>query len=144
MANNLFPDFLVNPEQYELSERFWKDLWERIDPDHRDRFAWTSPWLGTGSPEIKDGNPIFSAHSPKLGRGIRVIQEEPTGSELDMPVWWLDTFGGDITDPNRIDELVISCVLTDVASRVALDLMSPWVRGEAISLRYDAAGRPLP
>ena len=107
------PKFLIDPEQYRLSERYWEDLWSQIDFFDRASFEWTDPWLGTGSPDIKDGNPIFSAYSPVLGRGLRVIQEEPIHTMLDMQAW-LDTFGGDITEPDRIHELVISCTLSDV------------------------------
>ncbi len=143
MANNLFPNFLVDAGQYEESERFWEDLWGRIDPRDRERFGWTFPWLGTGSPQIKDGNPIFSAVSPTLRRGVRVIQEEPIGSELDVQAW-LDAFGGDADDPDRVDELVISCVLSDESSRIALELMSRWVRCLSISFESDDAEAPLP
>src|SRR3954447_17361765 len=141
--NKLFPQFLVDPGQYELSERFWQDLWSQIDPFQRERFQWAFPWIGTGSPDIKDGNPIFSAFSPVLGPGIRVIQEEPTGSGLDIRVW-LDTFGGDITDPDRIQEMVISCTLSDAAAYVARPLMASWVRGQSLSFKHDEAGRLLP
>lgn len=141
MINNLFPSFLENVEEYGLSEHYWQDLWERIDPIDRERFRWTHPWLSTGSPDIKDGNPIFSAYSPSLGRGIRIIQNASVGLGLDIQAW-LDTFGGDITDPGRIQELVISCSLSDVASQIALELMSPWVRGEPVSFSYDEAGLP--
>jgi hypothetical protein len=137
VVNNLYPQFLIDPQQYTQSERFWEDLWSEVDPFHRESFRWNRPWLGTGSPKIMDGNPIFSAYSPILGRAIRVIQEEPVGSVLDIQVW-LDTFGGDVMDPGRIHELVISCVLSDVASDISRSLMIPWVRGRSISFRYKA------
>jgi hypothetical protein len=143
VVKNLFPQFLEDSVQYGLAERHWEALWERIDPSSRESSGWTHPWLGTGSPDIKDGNPIFSAYSPVLGRGIRVIQNEPVGQGLDIQAW-LDTFGGDLNDPDRIHELVISCALSDVASEIALSLMSPWVRGEHISFTYDEAGLLLP
>lgn len=143
MVRNLFPQFLEDPEQYRLSERYWEDLWGQIDPFHRANFEWIHPWLGTGSPDIKDGNPVFSAYSPVLGRGVRIIQQAPIESGLDIQVW-LDTFGGEITNPDRIHELVISCALSDVASKVALTLMSSWVRGQSLSFRRNEAGLFLP
>lgn len=143
LVNNLFPNFLVDSSQYELSEQFWMDLWSRVAPFRRERFGWAYPWLGTGASTIKDGNPIFSAHSPALRRGIRVIQEEPTGVDLEIRAW-LDTFGGDITDPDCIHELVISCVLSDTSARVSLDLMSPWVCGRSISFGFGGTGLLLP
>jgi hypothetical protein len=143
VVNNLFPHFLEDPEQYRLSERHWQDLWGRTDPFDRETYRWTHPWLGTGSPDLKDGNPIFSAYSPVLGRGVRVVQTEPVGPGLDIQAW-LDTFGGDITDPDRILELVISCTVSHAASEIALSLMSSWVRGESISFIYNDAGLPIP
>lgn len=143
MVNNLFPQFLEDTGQYEASERYWQDLWDQVEPSHRNRFRWAFPWIGTGSPGIKDGNPIFSAYSPVLGRGIRVIQEEPAGSGLDIRVW-LDTFGGDITDPDRIHELVISCTLSDATAYIARTLMTSWVRGQSLSFKNDEAGRLVP
>lgn len=136
MITNLFPHFLEDAEQYEFSERYWRDLWDRLAPVHREQFLWKSPWMGTGSPDIKDGNPIFSAFSPTLRRGIRVIQEEPIGSELDIRAW-LDTFGGDITDPDRIHELVISCALSDAAASIARRLMELWISGQTLTLEPD-------
>jgi hypothetical protein len=143
VVNNLFPQFLVDPEQYRLSEQYWEDVWSRVDPFYRVSQEWIYPWLGTGSQDIKDGNPIFSAYSPLLRRGIRVIQEEPIRPGLDIQAW-LDTFGGDITDPDRIHELVISCALSDAASRTALALMNPWVRGQPITFKHNEAGLLLP
>ena len=61
MSHILFPRFLTDPDEYRLAERYWEDLWSRIDPLDRAASNWTYPWLGTGSPTIKDGNPIFSA-----------------------------------------------------------------------------------
>ena len=29
MITNLFPRFLEDARQYELSKRYWRDLWER-------------------------------------------------------------------------------------------------------------------
>jgi hypothetical protein len=141
VVNILFANFLKNPDEYRLSERYWLELWEQTDPVDRERFQWTYPWVGTGSPDILDGNPIFSACSLVLRRGIRVIQTEPVGPELDIHAW-LDTFGGDVADPDRIDELVISCSLSDAASQFALSYMRPWMRGGSITFTYDEAGLP--
>ena len=115
MATTLFPNFLKHDEEYEASVRFWINPWDRVDEFNRKSFGWTYPWVGTGSPLIKDGNPIFSAISPGLRRGVRIIQAEPIDSELDIQVW-LDRFGGDVTDPTSVHELVIACVLSEEAA----------------------------
>lgn len=143
MIANLFPRFLEDDKQYELAEQYWCGLWEQISLSQREQYRWKVPWVGTGSPSIKDGNPIFSAYSPMLGRGVRIIQQEPIGPQLDIQVW-LDTFGGDITDPDRIHELVISCTLSNVAANIARRLMGFWISGQALSFESDATGRLLP
>jgi len=143
VVNVLFPHFLTDPDEYLLVERYWRGLWDQVDPLDRATFEWSYPWLGTGSPAIKDGNPIFSAYSPILARGVRIIQEEPIRPELEFHVW-LDTFGGDITEPDRIHELVISCVLSSAVPNLVLSLLAPWIQGHSISFEYDEAGLLLP
>ena len=139
MVTALFPNFLRNDEEYEESVRYWVNLWNRVDEFNRTNFGWSYPWVGTGSPLIKDGNPIFSVISPGLRRGVRIIQAEPIDSDLDIQVW-LDTFGGDVTDPTSIHELVIACVLSEEAARIAFDLISEWIQGLPVSIHYDERG----
>ena len=142
MVTALFPNFLRNDEEYEESVRYWVNLWNRVDEFNRTSLGWSFPWVGTGSPLIKDGNPIFSAISPGLRRGVRIIQAEPIDSELDIQVW-LDTFGGDLNDPTSIQELVIACVLSEEAARIAFDLISQWIQGLSVSIHYDESGDDL-
>jgi hypothetical protein len=139
MVIDLFSDFLNDPAQYAESERLWHDLWLKIDPMLRERYLWETPWLGTGSTSIKDGNPIFSASSPVLRRGIRIIQQEPVQTGLDFQVW-LDTFGGALTEPDCVHELVIACVLSDVATIYASALITQWVAGRPLAFEVDEGG----
>src|SRR5438552_1482135 len=118
MINHLYPDFLRDTAKYALSEGHWVDLWQRVDRQSRALYAWRQPWFEPLPSSLSQGNPIFSAVSPVLRRGIRVIQHEPTEPGLEIQAW-PDSFGGNHDDPDRIEELVISCALSDVASRVA-------------------------
>ena len=127
MLSNLFEDFLNDPAQYEASERYWLDLWNEVVASTGMVDGWKTIWLGTGSPSIKDGNPIFSAVSPALKRGILVVQQEPLDPGLDFQ-YWLDTFGGP-PEAEAVDELVISCVLSVEAARLARSAMIDWVSG---------------
>jgi hypothetical protein len=131
MVINLLPYFLTDEDQYRQSEQYWVELWQRIDRSDRDRYQWSHPWLGTGSPAIKDGNPIFSAYSPVLRRGIRIVQQEPIDTDLDIQAY-PDSFGGPHNDPAIINELVIACTLSDEAAQIALRLMRPWVAGGSV------------
>jgi hypothetical protein len=139
MVNHLYSNFLQDEAVYASAERYWIDLWDQIDSTIRVFMGWRQPWFQPLPPSISEGNPIFSAVSPLLRRGIRILQSEPTEKGLEL-VAYPDTFGGSIFDPNAIHELVISCALSDVAARVALSLMLPWVQGKGVSLDLSEAG----
>lgn len=143
METHLYPDFLRDEVQYKRSEDYWAESWRRLDRIDREFYHWTSPWLGTGSPAIKDGNPIFSAYSPDLARGVRIVQQEPLDDRLDIQAY-LDSFGGDFDDPDSIRELVIACALSEEAAKIALDLMGPWVGGGAVEFVHDKSGLLVP
>ena len=131
MVNHLYPGFLREDREYALSEEHWLGLWQQVDPPSRLHRGWQQPWFQPLPRSLGEGNPIFSAVSPMLRRGIRVIQHAPTEPGLEIQAW-PDVFGGSSSDPDRIEELVISCALSDQASEVALSLMEPWVKGERI------------
>ena len=137
MVKHLFPEFLSDELVYRKVERFWIDLWENIDRDIRE--GWNQPWFQPLPPSISEGNPIFSAVSPRMRRGIRIIQSAPAENGLEF-VAYPDTFGGSVFDPNTIHELVISCALSDVSASVALSLIIPWVEGKVICLDACEAG----
>jgi hypothetical protein len=137
MVKHLYPNFLHDETVYAQVERYWVDLWEKIDPTIRE--GWQQPWFQPLPPSISEGNPIFSAVSPRLKRGIRILQSEPAEKGLEL-VAYPDTFGGSIFDPNAIHELVISCALSDAVARISRSLMIPWVKGKAISFDLHEAG----
>ena len=140
MVTNLYERFLEDPEHYEQSEQYWRRLWAEVVSDAGGWHTWLTPWMGTGAPHIKDGNPIFSAISPVLRRGVRVIQLEPYEPGLDFQVWFEDTEPNPL-DPENVHELVIACVLSDLAGAYARNVLEPWVGGSPISIRRDQAGR---
>jgi len=102
----LYPDFLKDPTQYGKSEDAWRALWHSVDSLKREADGWESPWVD-GS--WKDGNPIFSAWSPKRRVGLRIIQHDNPQSGITV---WRNTFGERGTS-DAVDELVISCALTE-------------------------------
>jgi hypothetical protein len=137
MVEHLYPNFLHDESIYAQVEQFWIDLWGKIDPAIRD--GWQQPWFQPLPPSISEGNPIFSAVSPFLKRGIRILQSEPVEKGLEF-VAYPDTFGGSTFDPNAIHELVISCALSDAAARIGLSLITRWVEGKAVSFELHEAG----
>ena len=132
MKNHLYENFLNDIDEYRASEAFWRARWQRECFDADPRFDWSYPWISTGSPDYLDGNPIFSAVSPSLRRGVRIIQHEPTSRKLEIQAW-PDFVGGSYNDPHAIQELVISCALSEAAADWAMSLIRPWVAGRSIS-----------
>jgi hypothetical protein len=132
MTQNLYPHFLRDAQEYALSEQHWIDLWQQVDPQSRAGFQWQQPWFQALPPALSEGNPIFSAVSFSLRRGIRIIQHEPTEPAIQFQAW-MDTFGGNRDNAEHIEELVISCALSHATSRIALSLIQPWVNGEDVS-----------
>ena len=95
MVHHVCPRFLENKREYQRAVRHWEELWSEFEPLERELAEWRSPWMAN---DPIDGNPIFTAFSPILRRGIRVIQHAPSSGSLELD-YWLDTFGGKITDP---------------------------------------------
>lgn len=124
MAGVRHRDFDTNPQAYERSVREWQDLWDSMDGFARDLHAWTAPWLDTS---MRDGNPIFSAWSPRLRRGLRIIQHD----DAETFVVWRNTFAKGTQD--AVDELTIDCALTDDHVHQAADLIAKWLRASAES-----------
>ncbi len=140
MIKHYYPNFLQDEAVYAQAEAFWLDLWEKIDADSRDRNGWRTPWFEPLPPSISEGNPIFSAISPSLRRGIRILQYEPSEKGVEFFAY-PDTFGGTSFDPSAIQELVISCALSDSAAEFALSLMCTWVAGDPI--QFELAERAV-
>jgi len=123
----LFPNFLTDESEYAQAEAYWAKIWGETSEVDRLRGGWRAGWFTPAPP--KDGNPIFTAVSDKLGKAIRVIQHESTieGTETEF---WLDTYGGSQIEPTAIRELVIACALSVETAQRALELFSSWIVGD--------------
>jgi hypothetical protein len=84
---------------------------------------------------LRDGNPICSAVSRSLRRGVRVIQHEAEGVAPEFTFWW-DSSG----DAEPIAELVIALATTDSNVRLAAQFMRVWMETGALEV---TAVRPL-
>jgi hypothetical protein len=137
MDKYLFRNFLSDPAEYAQAEALWNEHWNERRESVRDRDEWKAPWLSTafadGTP-FGDGNPIFSAVSPLYRRGIRVIQLEPSADPQNL-YFWIDAFDKDGSE--KIDELVISCMLTRETLLDAMDMMSQWMDEGKIDLSQE-------
>jgi hypothetical protein len=128
----MFPNSLVDAAAYDASVREWATMWALTDEFLRSAGRWTSPWVDES---WRDGNPIFSAWSPLLRRGLRIIQHDD-GTRF---VVWRDTFGRGSS--KAVDELVISCALTMESLERARDLVLQWLTVGGV---MNAGPRPGP
>jgi hypothetical protein len=142
MIEHIDRGFLTDAATYAHSEEFWRQLWDRVDESARKNFGWVQPWFQPLPRELAEGNPVFSAVSSQLCRGIRVIQYEPTRNEVEIQAW-LDSFGGGHKDSSPIDELVISCALSNLSAEIARGLMIPWVQGKSVTFGQDGSDPDL-
>jgi len=142
MLTHLFPNFLHDERIYAQAESFWVDLWNRVDGLDRHRNGWRQPWFQPLPPDVGEGNPIFSAVSPVLRRGIRILQSEPTEKGVEYFAY-PDTFGGAVFVPGVISEWVISCALSDEAAHYALSQIRQWVAGKPITIDERVGVMPM-
>lgn len=128
MSAFLYPKFLSDIAEYAQAEARWAREWASLLKAERQEWLWESPWLKNSFADgeaCRDGNPIFSAYSPRLRLGARVIQIEPEGTQRELYAW-VDTFGKG--EAEAITELVVTCVLTEQTLLDVLDLFKSWLR----------------
>jgi hypothetical protein len=143
MVKHLFSTFLEERDQYGKAVSYWVQLWEQVSPHLRMRDQWECPWGivdWEGKDAFMDGNPIFSAYSPPLQKAIRIIQHPPESEDLELE-YWLDTYGGSLGDADAIEEIVVSCALSEEAAGHVLKLMQAWLQG-SISISYPVPPHP--
>jgi hypothetical protein len=129
----LLRNFLKQPKQYAEAEKLWRDTWSslimRIGQEKRWRVPWFEPRFVNGTPFL-DGNPIFTAVDRSRRLAVRIIQSPPTADGEPDLISWTDKFAKG--DPEELDELVISCVLSDETLAKATDLMTKWARNGSL------------
>jgi hypothetical protein len=135
MVQHIDRDFLTDPRQYRHAEQYWAELWSRVVSKSGAAERWQHPWLGA---PLGDGNPMFSAVSPDLRRGVHVIQHAPTSDDVEL-VWWLDRFGEEGID-EVVDQLVISCALSREAAEQASELIGSWITRGQVEAAVQEAG----
>ena len=127
MSDYLFPHYLSDPREYGQAESVWQQRWQELLRRVGQEGQWQTSWLNTnfanGTP-CRDGNPIFSAVCPSRRLAVRVIQLEPADDAKEIHVW-NDTFAEGSSE--AVEELVISCVLTEQTLQEAVELMRQWI-----------------
>jgi len=130
MSEYLFPKFLESRNEYLLLVNYWSHMWNSLPADARE--GWITPWFSRLDPDLEEGNPIFSAWSPRLMRGVQVIQLAPQEQSNDELHRWIDWFGGDSRNPDAIQKLVITCVLTEFSESRIWDEIEKWIESGKI------------
>ncbi|MCP5494883.1 MAG: hypothetical protein H7A23_10035 [Leptospiraceae bacterium] len=124
MKKYLFEGFLKDKKVYQVCKIYWEIKLEELFS--LNKIEEYNPYLNTkfgDGTDFFNGNPIVNYRINKLGRGIRIIQEEPNPDDLKV-VAWIDEFE---TDLNKTIELVISIQLNPSTERIAFDLIKKWV-----------------
>jgi len=136
MVEYLHPNFLSDPGAYERAEALWQERWQELMRRLGQQGEWISPWINTnfvnGTP-CRDGNPVFSAVCASRRLGIRVIQLEPRENPQEW-CFWADTFAKG--EKEEVQELVISCALTEQTLGRTIDLMQQWVKEGAVHKKW--------
>lgn len=116
---------IENEQAYTQAEQHWKALFDSMtEALGFTHYAYMANAFADGTP-IRDGNPIFTAYIPEVGRAVRIIQEPPA-DEPDFAAWLNDT---EHPDGRPFTELVISLVLTETAQAQALGFIEQWIGG---------------
>jgi hypothetical protein len=119
----LYPNFLEDKRVYNLVRAFWKRFFDELAEKSNLTYI---PYINqeqNGELEY-DGNPIFSAYVPSLGRAVRIIQVAPEEDELEITAW-LDTL--ELNEGQKlVDELVIDLILSPSAKDMATDWLTKW------------------
>lgn len=121
MAQVLYPTFLRDKEIYLQSRAFWQRLFDQLAQEHGLEFV---PYLND-TPLEYDGNPIFNAWVPALGRGVRIIQVEPEAEAEEIRAW-LDSLEIEVGQP-PVEELVIDLVLSEATQAEAVRMIVLWI-----------------
>ncbi len=114
MGKMPLPALPDNPTDLRAAAAFWQQLCTALLPS-----AWTT-WL---TPE-PDGNPIYSARDARLGRAVRIIQEDPSVPSPHEWSAWIDTFAAG--EPAETEELVFTCRLNEATAAILARLLSRW------------------
>ncbi|MCB0593025.1 MAG: hypothetical protein H6557_36390 [Lewinellaceae bacterium] len=123
MPDILYKSFLADESEYHLAEQYWKETFEQIiAPMGYSYRGYLNTNFVDGTP-LQDGNPIFHAYVPEVGRALRIIQEEPE-EPADFCCWENET---EWPDGTLLSELVISLVLTEETKAQAEEAIRKWL-----------------
>lgn len=121
MGQALYATFLENSHVYHLAKARWLGLFEQLLSTKQYTFR---PFLNE---KRMDGNPMFTAYVPAVGRAVRIIQVDPAeaAAEVDIAAWLDQAVLPEREE--RVEELVIDLVLTNESERLSKQLLDAWL-----------------
>lgn len=132
MKTYLFKNFLDNKDAYQKNVAFWNLLIKKLlSPENIEFSEYIATSDGFGN-EFYDGNPICNFKICKLNKGVRIIQEEPEESSIQISAWIEEA---ELADGEIIDELVINLELTSETIFLAIDLINTWILNDFTKFR---------
>jgi hypothetical protein len=118
-----FLNFLNSTTAYEAAESYWLSMFEEYNSQLQAANQWES-WFdlvwGNGTKKM-DGNPIITRWNSELKKGLRVIQNEPDCKDQSDVGAWMNKFD------DTVDEIIISCILTDETEVIIRRLIRAYV-----------------
>jgi hypothetical protein len=123
LTQPLYANFLESKSVYSLNAHYWSRLLQRVT--NAKKMSVQNNVLTTtfnnGRPFF-DGNPIFDALIDNK-KAIRIIQEQPDSSELNINAWVEETE----IHGHTVEELVINLELTKESQVIAKKLLEYWL-----------------
>jgi hypothetical protein len=123
--NFRYSNFLSNNQEYEKLEFFWSRLFEEFNSILTEEKKWVFWFENKFADGVKiyNANPIFCRINSDRNKGIRVIQDEfdEEAEKGNLIGCWMDVAW------ESIDELVISCILTDETEAIIRRLIKAYV-----------------
>lgn len=130
--NYIYKKFLDDKKVYEKNEVFWKSLIKKLlQPENIvfDEYIATDDGYGN---KFYDGNPITNFKVDKLNKCVRIIQEEPEESSIQLSARIEDT---ELSNGDKFQELTIHLELTTETVFIAIDLINAWILNDLTTFR---------
>lgn len=132
----LFPNFLIDAQQYTESQNFWEDLCLKILSKHRQSDFWI-PWFGTenvvsaaDNAILYEGNPIYWLDNSTQSKSVRIIQQDPKIHTKWEMATWTEVVGDKYSELGLMKQLVFTCNLTLETANVFEKLFEAWIQPE--------------
>jgi len=118
-AKPLYANFLEKKSTYNLTRHFWKEQFEAV-------FAvFEHPYQAYHEEQNYNGDPIFTAYFPSMGRSVRIKQRAPEREQLKIDAQ-LGQVSPDLLD-QPVTELQIDLVLSKQSANLTRQLLRQWI-----------------